>query len=208
MDILIKNHCKDKCKVEVFTTDNNNITIKIIDKKKKMLADVKVGSTIIIGEREYVVLEHSADTTAVITKEPVKTMTFGKDGDYTKSDVRTYCNGEFYKELCKAVGRRNIIPHTVNLVSGDGSNKGASVKDNVSILTIDLYRRYRELLPAIGSPCWTATRITTLNKDYAHCVCFVDSNGFLYRDNYVFSNGVRPFCILNSSLMVNVKGDE
>ncbi|MCI6366997.1 MAG: hypothetical protein MR911_10960 [Spirochaetia bacterium] len=208
MDILINNHCKDKCKVEIFTTDNNNITIKIIDKKKKMLADVKVGSTIIIGEREYVVLEHSADTTAVITKEPVKAMAFGEDGDYTKSYVREYCNGKFYKELCKAVGRKNIIPHTVNLVSDDGSNKGASVKDNVSVLTTDLYRRYRELLPAIGLFCWTATRVTTLDKDYARYVCCVYSSGVLgwYGGGYSF--GVRPFCILNSSLMVNVKGDE
>ena len=208
MDILINNQCKDKCKVEVFTVDNNNITIKIIDKKKKMLADVKVGSTIIIGEREYVVLEHSADTTAVIAKKPVKTMTFGKDGDYTKSDVRTYCNGEFYKELCKAIGRKNIIPHTVNLVSDDGSNKGASVKDNVSILTTDLYRRYRELLPAIDSSCWTATRVTTLNNNYARYVCGVYSSGVLGWFDCGYSYGVRPFCILNSSLMVNVKGDE
>ena len=207
MDISIKNQCKDKCKVEVFTA-NNNITIKIIDEKKKMLSDVKVGSTIIIGKREYVVLEHSADTTAVIAKKPVKFMAFGKDGDYTKSDVRTYCNGEFYKELCKAVGRKNIIPHTVNLVSDDGSNKGASVKDNVSILTTDLYRRYRELLPATGSFCWTATRITTLNNGYARDVCCVYSKGVLGWGACNDSGGVRPFCILNSSLMVDVKGDE
>ena len=208
MDILINNQRKDKCKVEVFTTDNNNITIKIIDKKEKILADVKVGSTIIIGEREYVVLEHSADTTAVMAKKLVKSMAFGKDGDYTKSDVRTYCNGEFYKELCKAVGRKNIIPHTVNLVSDDGSNKGASVKDNVSILTTDLYRRYRELLPAIGSSCWTATRATTLDNGYARYVCCVGSRGILDWGDYNRSLGVRPFCILNSSLMVDVKGDE
>ena len=208
MDILINNQRKNKCKVEVFTTDNNNITIKIIDKKEKILADVKVGSTIIIGEREYVVLEHSADTTAVITKEPVKTMAFGEDGDYTKSYVREYCNGEFYKELCKAVGRKNIIPHTVNLVSDDGSNKGASVKDNVSILTTDLYRRYRELLPAIGSSCWTATRVTTLNKDYARCVHYVGYLGIVGWGNCNCYFGVRPFCILNSLLMVDVKGDE
>lgn len=35
-------------------------------------------------------------------------------GDYTKSDVRTYCNGEFYNELCNAVGKDNIIPHGVD----------------------------------------------------------------------------------------------
>lgn len=212
MNIEINNQCKDKCNV-IISGDNNNITVEITSKvinkkKKKRLADVKVGSTIILGEREYIVLEHSADTTAVIAKKPVKSMVFGKDGDYVKSDVRAYCNGEFYKELCKAVGRRNIIPHTVNLVSDDGSNKGASVKDNVSILTTDLYRRYRELLPAIGSSYWTATRVTTLENDYSRCVCDVYSRGVLRWNGCDYSGGVRPFCILNSSLIVGVKGDE
>lgn len=135
-------------------------------------------------------------------------MAFGKDGDYAKSDIRAYCNGEFYKELCKAVGRKNIIPHAVNLFSDDGSNKGASVRDNVSILTTDLYRRYREILPAISSSCWTATRITTLDKNYARYVCCVDSYGVLNWGGCGYSRGVRPFCILNSSVIVEVKGDE
>ena len=204
MDILINNQYKDKCKVEVFTTDNNNITIKIIDKKKKMLADVKVGSTIIIGEREYVVLEHSAGTTAVITKEPIKTMTFGKDGDYTKSDVRTYCNGEFYNELCNVVGKDNIIPHGVDPMADDGTGKYKIVQDNVSILTTNLYRRYHEFLPPYGDWWWTATRVS--DDDSIGCSRFVrcvNSIGILAWDGCGFSYGVRPFCILNSSILVS-----
>lgn len=212
MEIKIENKIPD-IKVEVNQSADGSYSIKLFQTKEKVLGDVKVGDTVTIGEREYIVLEHSADTTAVIVKKPVKSMAFGKDGDYsmafgkdgdyTKSDVRTYCNGEFYKELCKAVGRKNIIPHTVNLVSDDGSNKGASVKDNVSILTTDLYRRYRELLPAIGSSCWTATRVTTFNKGYARYVCCVGSNGILCWDCCDFSYSVRPFCILNSSILVS-----
>lgn len=120
----------------------------------------------------------------------------------TKSDVRTYCNGEFYKELCKAVGKHNIIPHTVNLVSDDGSNKGATVKDNVSILTCDLYRRYREHIPAAGYPWWTATRVTTADKDYSRRVCCVYSDGFLGWCDCDYRFGARPFCILNSFVSV------
>lgn len=163
----------------------------------------KPGDTVIIGEREYIVLGHGKGTTAIITKMPTKSMAFGKDGDYTKSDVRAYCIGEFYEELCKAVGKHNIIPHTVNLVSDDGSNKGAAVKDNVSILTCDLYRRYRESLPAIGSAFWTATRITTFDKGYARIVCFVNPNGILGWNACGYCYGVRPYCILNSSVLVS-----
>ena len=155
-----------------------------------------------IGEREYIVLGHREKTTAIITKKPTKSMTFGKSGDYTRSNVRTYCNDEFYKELCKAVGKYNIIPHTVCLVADDGSNKGATVKDNVSILTCNLYRRYREFLPAIGSSSWTATSVTTLYKFYARSICIVGSGGVLSWRDCDCSSGVRPFCILNSSCII------
>lgn len=190
-------------KVSVNQNADGSFAILLAQAAGKTLGSVKPGDTVTLGEREYIVLGHGEETTAIIAKKPTKSMAFGKDGDYTKSDVRTYCNGEFYKELCKAVGKHNIIPHTVNLVSDDGSNKGATVKDNVSILTCDLYRRYREFLPAISSACWTATRVTTLDKDYARNVCVVNSIGILVWDVCVCSDGVRPFCILNSSVLVS-----
>ena len=169
----------------------------------KTLGSVKPGETVTIGEREYIVLSHENGITAIIAKTPTKTMAFGNDGNYAKSDVRTYCNGEFYEELCKAVGEHNIIPHTVNLVSDNGSNKGAAVTDFVSILTCDLYRRYREFLPAIDFYCWTATRVTTLDKDYARSVCIVDHGGILGWDDCGYFGWVRPYCTLNSSILVS-----
>lgn len=191
--------------VNVNVSQNENGTLKILlaQMDGKTLGSVKPGDTVTIGEREYIVLGHGKETTAVIAKQPIKTMAFGKDGDYAKSNIRTYCNGDFYKELCKVVGKHNVIPHTVNLVADDGSNKGATVKDNVSILTNDLYRRYREFLPKIDSSCWTATRVTTLDNNYAHRVCVVSSRGVLNWDSCDCSCGVRPFCILNSSVLVS-----
>lgn len=190
-------------KVSVNQNADGSFAILLAQMAGKTLGSVKPGDTVTLGEHEYIVLGHAQETTAIIAKKPTKSMAFGKDGDYTKSDVSAYCNGDFYKELCKAVGKHNIIPHTVNLVSDDGSNKGATVKDNVSILTCDLYRRYREFLPTIGSSCWTATRVTTLDKDYARDVCFVNSRGVLYWIGSDYSRGVRPFCILNSSVLVS-----
>ena len=169
----------------------------------KTLGSVKPGDTVTISEHDYIVLGHDKETTAIIVKKPTKFMAFGEDGNYINSDVRKYCRGEFYEELCDAVGKHNIIPHTVNLVSDDGSHKGALIKDNVSILTCDLYRRYRELLPAIGSSCWTVTRVTTLDKDYARSVCVVNSDGVLSWSGCDCSLDVRPYCVLNSSVLVS-----
>ena len=193
--------------VRVNVNQNSDGSFTIILAKEmagsKTLGSVKPGDAVTIGEREYIVLGHEKGITAIIAKKPTKTMAFGKDGNYAKSDVRAYCNGEFYEELCKVVGEYNVLPHTVNLVSDDGSNKGASVTDFVSIPTCDLYRRYREFLPAIDFACWTATRVTTLDNDYARSVCIVDHGGILGWDDCGYFGWVRPFCILNSSVLVS-----
>ena len=180
--------------------------VKIVTDKPirdKPLGSVKPGDTVTIGDRKYIVLGQGERTTAIIAKKPTKSMAFGEDGNYINSDVRKYCRGEFYEELCDVVGKNNIIPHIVDLVSDDGSNKGAAIKDNVSILTCDLYRRYRESLPAIDFACWTATRVTTLDKDYARSVCIVDHGGILGWDDCGYFGWVRPFCYLNSSILVS-----
>lgn len=189
--------------VTVNQNDDGSLAILLFEKTGKKLGDVKPGETVKLGNREYIVLGHGAETTAVVTKDIAKEMGFGKSRDYSKSYVRDYCNGDFYKELAEVVGKENIVPHRVNLTCDDGSNKGVTCKDNVSILTAENYRRYREYLPALGKPSWTATGVTSLDKNYARCVCYVGSYGILYCNVCDFTYGVRPFCILNSSIFVS-----
>lgn len=189
--------------VTVNQNDDGSLTILLFEKTGKKLGDFKPGETVKLGKRKYIVLGHGAETTAVVTKDISKEMEFGKSWDYSKSYVRDYCNGDFYNELAEAVGKNNIVPHRVNLTCDDGSNKGVTCKDNVSILTTENYRRYREYLPALGKPRWTATGVTTLDKDYARRVCCVSSRGVLSWFDCGCAFGVRPFCILNSSILVS-----
>lgn len=202
MKIKVQNNVPG-VKVSVNQNEDGSFAIMLAEMTGKTLGSVKPGDTVTIGDREYVVLGHGKETTAIITKRPTAYMAFGDDCDYFKSDVWAYCNVDFYKELCKTVGEHNIIPHTVNLVADDGSNKGVIVKDNISILTCDLYRRYREFLPAINSACWTATKITALDNNYNNSVCAINPRGILSTYGVVYSLGVRPFCILNSSVLIS-----
>lgn len=105
--------------------------------------------------------------------------------------------------MCLAVGKENIIKHTVNLIADDGTNKGVSCEDNVSILTTGLYRRYREYLPAYGNWWRTATPVSADISSVARGVCCVDSDGVLCWNGCGGCNGVRPFCILKSSILVS-----
>lgn len=184
-------------------TADGNIKISIAKKSGRKLSEVARGEAVKLGEREFIVLGQSKDTTAVITKDFAKEMEFGASGDWRESDIRKFCNGDFYDELSNAIGKENIIPHTVNLMADDGTGKGITCRDNISILTNDLYRRYRDFLPAYGRWYYTATRVTYDDPDYARDVCYVDSDGILIWGVCGYCYGVRPFCILNSSILVS-----
>lgn len=206
MKINVKNNLPDDVEVHMTQTFDGSVTIilseaKLSETKSRILGDAKPGEVVKIGKREYIVLGHGAETTAVITKDIVKDMKFGETGDYSKSYVREFCNGEFYKELAKAVSKNNIVPHRVNLACDDGTNKGATCKDNISIITAENYRRYREYLPMPNKSYWLVTGVTTFDDEtFAHYVCSVCSDGILRWNDCGYSHGVRPFCILNSSV--------
>ena len=157
-----------------------------------------------IGDREFIVLDHFDGTTAVICKDFAKEMEFGENGDWKTSAVREYCNGEFYNELVTAIGAENIVKHTVNLLAQDGTGEGEYCDDFVSLLTLDMYRMYRKHLPNYGKWWWLATRLNADDEDYARGVCYVNSDGVLYWDFCDCSRGVRPFCLLKSSVLVTL----
>lgn len=188
-------------KPKTYTGEEICITVK--EKKPKTLCRLKPGSIVKLGEREYIVLGHGTDTTAVITKDFVKKMEFGENNNYQTSKVREYCNTTFYNELVKAVGAKNIFKHKVRLMADDGTNKGVICCDNVSILTTELYRRYRQYLPAYGDWWWTATPASSTIEKYTYGVCCINSWGI--PDKYAYDRcfGIRPFCILNSSILIS-----
>ena len=206
MGINIENNLPN-INVSVNRTSNGDISIVLKDSaaetvNQRRLLDVPCGDTVMLGSREFIVLGHSDDTTAVLSKKAVKHMEFGATGDWCNSDVRNFCNGEFYQEMGNAIGRENIIPHTVKLMADDGTGKDLRCKDYISILTADLYRRYRAHIPAMSDSWWLATRVTHEVSGYARCVCFVNSDGLLVWNGCVCSRGVRPFLILNSNILV------
>ena len=199
MKINVVNNTGINVKVEK-SDDGKSITLYVDEVKKHgSLGDVECGKVVKIGDVKYIVLGQSAETTALITKDFVKEMEFGKDNNYKASKVRDYLNGPFFDSLADAVGRENVIMYNVNLTADDGSNVGKCCRDHVSLLTAELYRRYRQYLPAYGKWWWLATPVSD-HKDYAGDVCCVYSNGVLNWCGSDYCGGVRPFCILNSSI--------
>lgn len=190
-------------KVACDNNDDGSCTITLTEDTRFPLGEAQLGSVVKVGNREYIVLDHSKDTTAIIAKKFTTKMEFGQSGDYLTSDVREYCNGKFYNELVATVGSENIVKHTVKLVAGDGTGNGKTCSDNVSVITTENYCRYREFLKVYGNWWWTATRVTYDDRHYSCGVCCVHADGILdWRVCNIYRNGVRPFCILKSSVLV------
>ena len=169
------------------------------------LSKFKPGEIVRIGGYEFIVLEHSGDTTAVIMKDLLnERVTFGKNNNYDGSNVDDICN-KFAKTMIEAVGDDNVIEFTVDLTSDDGLKDYGKIKRKAALLTCELYRRYVYILDKFKPDkwWWLATAYSTPSHDNARWVKCVSPDGAISSDRYINNYGVRPFCILNSNIFVS-----
>ena len=170
------------------------------------LADIPEGGTFKIGDHEFVILEHSGDTTAIIRKDLLPDdMEFGSNNNFSDSYVEDKCR-EFGEEIAKAIGKENLVEHTVDLTSDDGLKDYGTIKSRCSLLTTDLYRRYVDILDKFKPDrwWWLATAHSTERHGNSSWVKCVSPSGSLYGGGYYDNDyGVRPFCILKSNIFVS-----
>lgn len=173
---------------------------------KKKLADIDIGKTFFIGDTQFVVLGQYDEETAVITKDVLKKMTFGESNNFDGSAVDAYCK-EFAGALAQQIGERNIVEHTVDLTSDDGLKDYGAVTRKVSLITAEMYRSCVDVLDQHKPDCWwwLATPFSTPRHEETDWVKCVSPAGIIgdVSCNYV-DIGVRPFCILNSSILVSL----
>lgn len=188
-----------------------NKQIKEIQKSFKIgntvLKSVAVGDTFKIGDYEFVVLEHSKETTAVILKNLLHdSEEFGENNNYDSSNVDKLCQS-FGKEISNIIGANNLIEHTVDLTSGDGIKDYGTIKRCMSLMTAELYRRYVYVLDKhkISSWWWLSTAFSTPTHNDKSWILCVSPIGYVNYGSYDYGSGVRPFCILNSNIFVSNK---
>lgn len=170
------------------------------------LSDVAVGDTVKIGGFEMVVLEQMDGQTALILKGLLgEDMQFGQGNNYAGSYVDEACQ-QFAQKLAEIIGWDNILLHQVDLTADDGLKDYGAVERRASLLTVDQYRRYVEILDKFKPEAWwwLATPFSTATHDNDRWAKCVSPAGFVYDDDCNFGiRGVRPFCILKSTIFVS-----
>lgn len=162
-------------------------------------------SVISYGGLDCIVLDVEQDKILVLAKESIGNMPFdeGNSNNFPKGTLCKYLNGEFIKKL-KANGADTsaLIPTTIDLTSDDGLKDYGETTQKIFLLTCDMYRKYRSVIPNLNDWWWLATAYSTESNGYARYARYVYSDGSLY-SSYAYYGyyGVRPAFYLKSSIL-------
>lgn len=169
--------------------------------------NIKIAPSSVInyGGLDCIVLDVEQDKILVLAKESIGNMPFDEDNSnhFPKGTLCKYLNGEFIKKL-KANGADTsaLIPTTIDLTSDDGLKDYGETTQKIFLLTCDMYRKYRSVIPNLDDWWWLATAYSTESNGYAHYARIVNSDGSLYYDNACNGYyGVRPAFYLKSSIL-------
>lgn len=162
-------------------------------------------SVISYGGLDCIVLDVEQDKILVLAKESIGNMPFdeGNSNNFPKGTLCKYLNGEFIKTL-KANGADTsaLIPTTIDLTSDDGLKDYGETTQKIFLLTCDMYRKYRSIIPNLDDWWWLATAYSTESNGYALGARSVGSGGSLGDYGAYYGGvGVRPAFYLKSSIL-------
>lgn len=170
-------------------------------------ANIKIAPSSVInyGGLDCIVLDVEQDKILVLAKDSIGNMPFdeGNSNNFPKSTLCKYLNDEFIKKL-KANGADTsaLISTTIDLTSDDGLKDYGETTQKVFLLTCDMYRKYRSVIPNLDDWWWLATAYSTESNGYADLARGVDSDGSLSNNSaYIGYIGVRPAFYLKSSIL-------
>lgn len=170
-------------------------------------ANIKIAPSSVInyGGLDCIVLDVEQDRILVLAKESIGNMPFdeGNSNNFPKGTLCKYLNGEFIKKL-KANGADTsaLIPTTIDLTSDDGLKDYGETTQKIFLLSCDMYRKYRSVIPNLDNWWWLATAYSTESNGYAYGARLVLSDGGLSSSSaYIGSIGVRPAFYLKSSIL-------
>ncbi len=161
---------------------------------------MKNGTIVEINGRKWKVLDQTEKGFFCICEKIDVRKFDGESNNYANSEIRKYLNSEVLKELEVAIGAENIIPFERDLISLCGLKEYGTCEDKVSLISVDEYRKYRELLPRTGEWWWTLTPDSTAGNGDDVWVNIVSPSGGIYFIECYGYLGVRPFCIFSPSI--------
>ena len=171
-------------------------------KARKRFTGSKVGETFELAGLNWKILDITDEGYMCLADRLTDKMMFDStSNDWLRSQLREYLNTELIEKIADEVGEENIVSFKRNLLSLDGQTEYGECEDKVSLLTLDEYRKYRNLIPNTDDYWWwLISPWNTACNDWSMSVTVVSSSGGV--GNYFCDNdlSVRPVCVFSSSI--------
>ena len=181
---------------------------------KKALKTAARGTVFPYAAEKWVVLEHDpAGRTLCLRLEVIPDKPFDEDNrnNFAISSSKEWMNGPYLDNLIDAVkGPHAFLQTELDLTADDGLKDYGTCTVTIFSLTVDQYRRNRDVIPNADDWWWLSTAYSTEANGYEHSARLVNSDGALdggcaYCGGVV---GLRPACYLDSDLLIPVDGED
>lgn len=181
--------------------------------KKIALKNAARGTIFLYAGEKWIALEHeAAGRTLCLRLDLIPNKPFDEDNrnNFAISSSKEWMNGPYLDNLIEAApGPHAFLTTELDLTADDGLKDYGTCTVTIFSLTVDQYRRNRDVIPNADDWWWLSTAYSTASNGYEHSARLVGSDGTLSGD-YAFSGirGLRPACYLDSDLLISVEDDE
>lgn len=181
--------------------------------KKIALKNAARGAIFPYAGETWIALEHeAAGRTLCLRLDLIPNKPFDEDNrnNFAISSSKEWMNGPYLDNLIDAVkGPHAFLTTELDLTADDGLKDYGTCTVTIFSLTVDQYRRNRDVIPNVDDWWWLSTAYSTASNGYEHSARLVDSDGSLHWNSaYYGLLGLRPACYLDSDLLISVEDDE
>ena len=180
---------------------------------KKALKAAARGTIFPYAGEKWVALEHEASgRTLCLSLDLIQNKPFDENNcnNFATSSSKEWMNGPYLDNLIDTVkGPHAFLTTELDLTADDGLKDYGTCTVTIFSLTVDQYRRNRDVIPNADDWWWLSTAYSTAANGYEHSARSVNSDGSLNWDYACYGNcGLRPACYLDSDLLISMDGDE
>ena len=181
--------------------------------KKIALKNAARGTAFDYAGQSWILLENDlTGRTLCLSKDITETRAFdeGNCNNFAVASSKEYLNGAYLDNLLEDVNGPNAFLTTeLDLTTDDGLKDYGTCTVTIFLLTVDQYRRNRDVIPNADDWWWLSTAFSTKSNGYKSLARLVNTDGALI-GNYAYygSYGLRPACYLDSDLLISVEDDD
>lgn len=180
--------------------------------EKIALKNAARGTAFDYAGQSWILLENDDGRALCLSKDIIETRAFDEDNcnNFAVASSKEYLNGAYLDNLLEDVNGPNAFLTTeLDLTTDDGLKDYGTCTVTIFLLTVDQYRRNRDVIPNADDWWWLSTAFSTKSNGYESLARLVSSVGTLDWSNAYYGDyGLRPACYLDSDLLISIEDDE